>query len=180
MAKFKLKSIKAGFGVTILPKEPGGNVLKYYLEPEIEMEVPGEADSDEELQKLIDDVGNDILGMIQQTVKKKAKADHIKKKEWFAMGRQGNKYEPTVAFIVIAFGKVPEEDFVVDEDADPEAIVERHRFYLQDDFELPISKKIYKATLKNVEVFVDEFMQAHPDIESVRLDRISHIKVYER
>lgn len=81
MAKYKIKSIKAGFGVTILPKEPGGNVLKYYLEPEIEMEIPAEASSEEELQKVIDDLGNEVLSMIQQTVKKKAVADKSKKKE---------------------------------------------------------------------------------------------------
>lgn len=94
------------------------------------------------------------------------------------MGRQGSKYEQTVAFVVVAFGKVPDHDSSLSDG--PDEVVERARIYLQDEFELPISKKIYKATLKNVEVFVSEYMEANPDIESVRLDRISHIKIYER
>lgn len=81
MAKYKIKSVRAGFGVTILPKEVGGNVLKYYLEPEISMEVPAEADSEEELQKVLDEVGEELISMIQKTVKKKALADKNKKSE---------------------------------------------------------------------------------------------------
>lgn len=87
------------------------------------------------------------------------------------MGRQGNKYEPTVAFIVVAFGKTPESH--------GEA-VEIERIYLQDEFVLPISQKTYKSTLKNVEVYVEELMESRKDISSIRLDRISHIKIYER
>lgn len=80
-SKYTIKSIRAGFGVTILPKEPGGNVLKYYLEPEIQLEVPAEASSKEDLQQVLDDVGQELLGMIQSTVKKKALADKSKKSE---------------------------------------------------------------------------------------------------
>lgn len=81
MAKYKIKSIRAGFGVTILPKEVGGNVLKYYLEPEIQMEIPAEANSEEELQKVFDEIGDELISMIQKTVKKKALADKSKKNE---------------------------------------------------------------------------------------------------
>lgn len=84
------------------------------------------------------------------------------------MGRQGNKYEQTVAFVVIPF---------VEQDGE---LVERTPIYLQDEFELPVSKKTYKATLKNVDVFITEYMEANPEVQSVRLDRISHIRVYER
>lgn len=81
MTKFKLVKFRAGFGVTILPKEVGGNVLKYYLEPEIEMEVPAEAEDEEDLQKIIEEVGDKVISMIQSSVKKKAIADKNKKDE---------------------------------------------------------------------------------------------------
>lgn len=84
------------------------------------------------------------------------------------MGRQGNKYEQTVAFVVIPFVKQEGE------------LAESAPIYLQDEFELPVSKKTYKATLKNVDVFITEYMEANPEVQSVRLDRISHIRVYER
>lgn len=84
------------------------------------------------------------------------------------MGRQGNRYEQTVAFIVIVF--VEEEG----------SLVEKERLYLQEEFELPISKKRYKSTLKNVEVFIEEYMQVNYEIKTIRLDRISHVNIYER
>lgn len=85
------------------------------------------------------------------------------------MGRQGNKYEPTVAFIVIPFTKNEEGELEVQD-----------QIHLQDEFELPVTKKIYKTTLKNVEVFIQEFLEAHPDVVSIRLDRISHCNIYNR
>lgn len=84
------------------------------------------------------------------------------------MGRQGNKYEQTVAFVVIPFVKQDDE------------LTEGKPLYLQDEFELPVSKKVYKATLKNVDVFITEYLEANPEVQSVRLDRISHIKICER
>lgn len=79
MAKYIIKSVRAGFGVTILSKEPGGNVLKYYLEPEIELQIPAEAESEASLQEVLDELGEEILSMIQATVKKKALNDKEKK-----------------------------------------------------------------------------------------------------
>lgn len=76
---FKIKGFKVGFGVTILSKEIGGNVLKYYLEPEIELEIPAEAETEEELQKVLDEVSLKVFDMVQSTVKKKALADKQKK-----------------------------------------------------------------------------------------------------
>lgn len=81
MEKYKIVSIRAGFGVTILPNTPGGNVLKYYLEPEVQLEIPASAEGSEELQKRIDEVGNEILSMIQKTVRAKALSDKKKKEE---------------------------------------------------------------------------------------------------
>lgn len=80
MANFIIRSIKAGFGVTILPKEPGGNVLKYYIEPEIHMEVPASG-SAEELQATLDNLTEEVITMLQNSVKKKAIADKEKKKK---------------------------------------------------------------------------------------------------
>lgn len=85
------------------------------------------------------------------------------------MSRQGNKYEKTVAFVVIPFIE-----------SEGRMIQESDRIYLQEEFELPVSKRKYKATLKNVEVFIEEYLQIHSEVISIRLDRISHIKVYER
>jgi hypothetical protein len=84
------------------------------------------------------------------------------------MGRQGNKYEQTVAFVLIAFEREPTGQ-----------LKQLEQVYLQEDFELPISKKRYKATLKNVEVYIQEYRELHPSVKSIRLDRISHIKVYD-
>ena len=81
MVKYKIVSLRAGFGVTILSKEPGGNVLKYYLEPEIQMEIPAEANSESELQEVLDKLGSEILGMVQKSVKAKAISDKQKKQE---------------------------------------------------------------------------------------------------
>lgn len=80
------------------------------------------------------------------------------------MSRQGNKYEQTVAFVLHAF-------------CGDEYIEE---VCLQEDFQLPISKKIYKATLKNVDKFIEEYLQLNTSITSIRLDRISHIKIITR
>ncbi len=84
------------------------------------------------------------------------------------MGRQGNKYEPTVAFILIVF---KEKDG---------KLIKTEEIYLQEECILPISKKVYKTTLKNIEVYIEEFFQANLEVKSIRLDRISHIKIYER
>lgn len=85
------------------------------------------------------------------------------------MGRQGNKYEQTTAFIIIPF--------IEDQEGQ---LTECEHIYLQDTFILPISKKTYKVTLKNVDVFIKEFLEDNPTIDCVRLDRISHVKIYER
>lgn len=76
---FKVVSVRAGFGVTILSKIPGGNVLKYYLEPEIQFEVPAEVKGEEELQQVLDKIGEEIITMVLNSVKKKALSDKKKK-----------------------------------------------------------------------------------------------------
>lgn len=73
--QYKIKSVKVGFGVTIMPPTVGGNVLKYYFEPEIEFKVPAEGDGAEELQQHLDKICTEVTEMVRQSVKKKAKAD---------------------------------------------------------------------------------------------------------
>jgi len=80
------------------------------------------------------------------------------------MSRQGNKYERTVAFSLIIFRG----------DSGVEKIC------LQDEMVLPLSKKQHAVTLKNVEVYVEELIVSDTTITSIRLDRISHIKIYQR
>lgn len=80
------------------------------------------------------------------------------------MARQGNKYEQTVAFILVLYRDGQKEE----------------QIYLQDEMTLPISKKVYKTTYKNVDVYIKELLQSDLTIKTIRLDRISHIKIYER
>jgi hypothetical protein len=84
------------------------------------------------------------------------------------MSRQGNKYEPTVAFILIVFKEKEGK------------LIKTEEIYLQEECILPISQKVYKTTLKNIEVYTKEYFQANPEVKSIRLDRISHIKILER
>ena len=77
------------------------------------------------------------------------------------MSRQGDKYERTVAFAINVFrGNHIEQ------------------LHVQEVMTLPVSKKEYKVTLKNVEVYIEELLQADKTITSIRLDRISHVKIY--
>lgn len=73
--KYKIKSVRVGFGATMIPKEVGGTVKKYYFEPEIELQVPAECDSEEDLQSTLDNLASDVLDMVQSSVRKKALAD---------------------------------------------------------------------------------------------------------
>lgn len=86
------------------------------------------------------------------------------------MSRQGNKYEQTVAFCLVPY----------EEDSEGQLVQVGEQLFLQEEFVLPISKKKYKATLKNVDVFVEEYLKLHTNIASIRLDRISHVKIYKR
>ena len=79
------------------------------------------------------------------------------------MSRQGNKYERTVAFSLIVFRGA-----------------ETEKICLQDEMVLPVSKKQHAVTLKNVEVYIEELISSDQTITAVRLDRISHIKIYQR
>ena len=79
------------------------------------------------------------------------------------MSRQGNKYERTVAFSLIVFRGS-----------------ETEKICLQDEMILPVSKKQHAVTLKNVEVYIEELISSDQKITAVRLDRISHIKIYQR
>jgi hypothetical protein len=160
MTTMKIKSVRVGFGVTLMPKSQGDNVYKYHFEPEIEFEVPGECD-ETELQAYLDKMADDLISKVQQSVRKKVQAD----KHSSNMSRQGDKYEKTVAFVVNVFLEAGEN---------------YEQFHLQEKMELPISKKIYRVTAKNVDVYIDELMKSRPEIKSVRLDRISHVKIYEK
>lgn len=88
MVNYKITSVRVGFGVTILPSTPSGNVLKYYLEPEIQLEIPASAENNEELQLRIDEIGNEVFSMVQKTVKAKALSDKKKKEEQNEQTRQ--------------------------------------------------------------------------------------------
>lgn len=78
--KYTIPSTTVGFGVTILG-EPGSNVLKYYFEPKIELEVAATADSKEELQKVLDQLADEVISMVQNSVRAKATKDKQRKKE---------------------------------------------------------------------------------------------------
>lgn len=79
------------------------------------------------------------------------------------MSRQGNKYERTVAFSLVIFRNEEVE-----------------KLYLQGEMILPVSKKSHAVTLKNVEGYVEELLSSDSTITAIRLDRISHVKIYRR
>lgn len=72
--QIKINGAKVGFGVTLMPKNPGDPVLKYYFEPEISLEV-SEVTDKENLQASIDALAEELLGMVQETVRKRVRAD---------------------------------------------------------------------------------------------------------
>lgn len=78
------------------------------------------------------------------------------------MSRQGEKYERTVAFVVNIWRDGKDVD----------------QIHLQQEMVLPLSQKTYKVTLKNVEVYIEELCKLDSLITSIRLDRISHVKIY--
>ena len=80
------------------------------------------------------------------------------------MSRQGNHYEPTVAFWLHVYkdSKKPENIF------------------LQKQMTLPTSKKHYKVTVKNVQVYCQELLQADSTVTRIEIDRISFFGAMER
>lgn len=46
--------------------------------------------------------------------------------------------------------------------------------------ELPLSKKKYKTTLKNVKVYISELLQLDTTITRVEIERATHIGSFER
>ena len=84
------------------------------------------------------------------------------------MGRQGNIYEKTVAFILIPYIKEGED------------LQSLPQIFLQESFSLPFSKKIYKATRKNISLYIKEYLELNPKVKCIRIDRISHIDVVHR
>ena len=49
-----------------------------------------------------------------------------------------------------------------------------------DFLELPLSRKEYKTTLKNVKVYINELLQLDSTISRVEIERATHIGSFER
>ena len=79
--KFKIKTVRVGFGATVMPPEVGGTVKKYYLEPEIELQVPAECTDEDDLQQTLDSLAEDLFTMLQNSVRKKVSSDKAKEKK---------------------------------------------------------------------------------------------------
>ena len=80
------------------------------------------------------------------------------------MSRQGNHYEPTVAFWLHVYSN----DKLVDD------------IFLQEKMVLPVSKKVYKITAKNLQVYCQELLKARPEVTRIEIDRISFVGAIER
>jgi hypothetical protein len=72
--QFKVVSARVGFGITIMPTSQNPNVLKYNFEPEISLEVPATC-SDEDAQETLNRLCDDLVTIVQKSVKNKIKID---------------------------------------------------------------------------------------------------------
>jgi DNA-binding GntR family transcriptional regulator len=81
------------------------------------------------------------------------------------MSRQGDHYEPTIAFWLHVYDK---DKQLVDD------------IFLQEKMILPVSKKEYKITAKNLQVYCQELLQVKPEVVRIEIDRISFVGVLDR
>lgn len=81
------------------------------------------------------------------------------------MSTKNRKYEPIVGF-----------DLWITRSNKSEKITSR--LTLATEMELPISKKKYKVTLKNVKTYVEELHELDPTILNIHIYRISAVGVY--
>lgn len=79
------------------------------------------------------------------------------------MSRQGNHYEKTIAFALHVFRGDEAENII-----------------LEKRMTLPVSKKEYKVTAKNVQIYCKELFQSDLNIKRIEIDRISFFGTLER